>query len=59
VTWEVRGRELALEPVHGEAATVVAGEGEPRDLGSAVARLVIERLGGSLALEGETLRVRL
>jgi signal transduction histidine kinase len=59
VTWEVRGRELALAPVHGEAATVVAGEGEPRDLGSAVARLVIERLGGSLALEGETLRVRL
>jgi hypothetical protein len=32
---------------------------EPRNLGALVARMVIERLGGSLALEGETLVVEL
>jgi len=58
VTWEVHGRELALSPVLPAAAKVVTGE-EPRDLGSLVARLVIETLGGSLALDGETLRVTL
>ena len=30
-----------------------------RDLGSLVARMVIEALGGSVELDGETLRVRL
>jgi|SRR5579884_791233 len=59
VTWEVRGRELTLSPVVGGAGAVVDGAGEPRDLGAAVARLVIEALGGSLALDGERLRVRL
>ncbi len=56
--WEVRGRELAPSPVPPAAGPVVLGE-EPRDLGSLVARLVIEALGGSLALDGETLLVRL
>jgi signal transduction histidine kinase len=59
VTWTVRGRELELAPVNAEAAPVVLGEEPLRDLGSAIARAVIEALGGSLALEGETLRVRL
>ncbi|HVU79491.1 MAG TPA: histidine kinase dimerization/phospho-acceptor domain-containing protein [Gaiellaceae bacterium] len=58
VTWQVDGRDLALSPVTGDAAPVVAGE-SMRDLGSVVARAVIEELGGSLALDGDTLRVRL
>ena len=57
VTWTVAGRELTLAPVTEEAAPIVAGE-SPRDLGALIARMVIEQLGGSLALEGETLRVR-
>ena len=58
VAWEVRGREFALSPVLPAAGPVVLGD-EQRDLGSLVARLVIEALGGSLALDGETLRVTL
>lgn len=58
VTWEVSGRELALSPVTADAAAVLFAE-EPRDLGAAVARLVIERLGGSVARDADTLRVRL
>jgi signal transduction histidine kinase len=58
VTWRVDGRALALSPVTAEAAPVVTGE-TIRDLGSIVGRAVIETLGGTFALEGETLRVRL
>ena len=58
VTWTVDGRSLALAPVVEAAAPVVLGE-EIRDLGSLVARIVIEQLGGTLALDGETLRVQL
>jgi signal transduction histidine kinase len=58
VTWRVRGRELELTPITGDAGSVVTGE-SIRDLGSLVARLVIEELGGLLELDGETLRVRL
>jgi signal transduction histidine kinase len=58
VTWEVDGGELTLSPVTADAAPVVTGE-ELKDLGSLVARLVIEELGGSLELDGETLCVRL
>jgi signal transduction histidine kinase len=58
VTWVVSGRELSLSPVTSEAGPVVLGE-SMRDLGSLVARAAIEALGGSLALDGETLRVRL
>ena len=58
VAWRVRGRELELSPVTADAAPVVLGE-SVRDLGSLVARIVIEALGGSLSLEGETLRVTL
>ena len=56
--WTVRGRELELAPVTAAAARVVTGE-EPKDLGALVARIAIERAGGSLALDGETLRVSL
>jgi signal transduction histidine kinase len=58
VRWEVAGRALRLSPVSAAAAPIVAGE-ELRDLGSLVARSVIEALGGSLELAGETLCVRL
>jgi signal transduction histidine kinase len=58
VTWTVDGRRLELAPVASEAAEAVTGA-EPRNLGALVARMAIERLGGSLALEGETLVVEL
>jgi signal transduction histidine kinase len=58
VAWEVRGRQLALSPVLPDARPVVTGA-EPRDLGSLVARMVIEQLGGSLTLEGDRLIVAL
>jgi signal transduction histidine kinase len=58
VTWRVSGRTLDLGPITADARPVVTGE-SIRDLGSIVARRVIEELGGSLALDGETLRVRL
>jgi signal transduction histidine kinase len=58
VSWSVDGRLLELESITESAAPVVLGE-EIRDLGSLVARSVIERLGGSLELAGERLRVSL
>ena len=58
VTWQVSGRELRLSPVTADAAPVVLGD-EVRDLGSLVARLVIEELGGAVELDGDSLLVRL
>jgi signal transduction histidine kinase len=58
VRWTVRGRELELAPITEAAAPVVTGE-SPKDFGALVARMAIEHAGGSLALDGETLRVRL
>jgi signal transduction histidine kinase len=58
VTWRVGGRLFELSPVRRAAAPVVTGE-DMKDLGALVARLVIEELGGSLELGGETLRVRI
>ncbi len=57
VTWRVDGRTFELTPVTEAAAPVVAGT-ELRDLGSLVARYVLEELGGTLELDGETLRIR-
>ena len=57
-TWNVDGRTLTLSPVTADAAPVVTGE-SPRDLGALIARMALERLGGSLAVEGETLVVSL
>jgi signal transduction histidine kinase len=58
VGWRVDGRELVLAPVDEAAAPVVTGA-EPKDLGSLVARIVVEELGGSLELGGDSLVVRL
>jgi signal transduction histidine kinase len=58
VTWRVDGRTLELSPITADAGPVVMGESF-RDLGSLVARIVIEELGGSIELAGEILRVRL
>jgi signal transduction histidine kinase len=57
-TWTVRGRELELTPITAEAAPVVLGD-EFRDFAAIAARAVIEALGGSLSLDGQTLRVAL
>jgi signal transduction histidine kinase len=58
VELQVDGAEVALVPVAPEVAPIVLGV-ELRDFGAAVARRVIEALDGSLATDGETLRVRL
>jgi signal transduction histidine kinase len=57
VSWHVDGRVLSLAPVNADAGPVVLAD-EIRDLGSIVGRQVVEALGGSLELDGETLRVR-
>jgi signal transduction histidine kinase len=56
VTWTVDGRSLTLAPVTDAAAPVVLGE-QIRDLGALVARLVVEALDGSVAVDGGALRV--
>ena len=58
VTWRVDGRALELSPVTPAAAPVLTAD-DVRDLGALVGRLAIEELGGSVVLDGETLRVRL
>lgn len=58
VTWSVSGRELTLRPLTAAAAPVVTGS-SPSDLGALVARVVIERLGGVIEVEGGALRVRM
>ena len=54
----VAGEELRLAPITPSSAPVVLGE-DLRDLGAAVAVRLIRAQGGSVALEGDTLRVRL
>jgi signal transduction histidine kinase len=58
VVWKVDGRSLALSPITAAAAPVLLGE-ELKDLGSIVGRMAVEELGGSVAIDGETLRVDL
>jgi signal transduction histidine kinase len=58
VELDVQGAELALSPVTPASAPVVLGE-DLRDLGAAVAVRLIRARGGSVELDGETLRVRL
>jgi signal transduction histidine kinase len=53
---EVDGREIRLSRVTAASAPVVLGE-DLRDLGAAVAVRLVERLGGSVAVAGETLVV--
>jgi signal transduction histidine kinase len=54
----VEGREVHVSPITPSSAPVVLGE-ELRDLGAAVAVRLVRALGGSVELEGETLRVEL
>jgi signal transduction histidine kinase len=54
----VHGEELTLAPITPASAPVVLGE-DLRDLGAAIAVRLIEAQGGSVALDGEMLRVRL
>jgi two-component system OmpR family sensor kinase len=53
-----RGEELDLAPVTAASAPVVLGE-DLRDLGAAVAVRQLRSQGGSVALDRETLRIRL
>ena len=56
--WHVNGRELVLAPVVPQAAPILDGS-TPRDLGALVARLALDTVGGSLEIDGDTLRIRL
>jgi signal transduction histidine kinase len=58
VAWAVDERELTLAPVPADAVSVVDGS-SVRDLGALVAGMAIARLGGSVAVSGGTLLVRL
>jgi signal transduction histidine kinase len=52
------GPELTVAPITPASAPVVLGE-DLRDLGAAVAALLVRALGGSVSIEDETLHVRL
>jgi signal transduction histidine kinase len=58
VRMEVRGTEISIGPTTPESVPVLAGE-ELRDLGTEVARRVVEAIGGSLSLKGDRLLIRL
>jgi signal transduction histidine kinase len=55
---EVDGAEVRLSPVTAASAPVVLGD-DLRDLGAAVAVRLVRRLGGSVAIDGETVRIQL
>ena len=52
------GAEVRVSPITPASAPVVLGR-DLRDLGAAVAVMHLESLGGSVAVDGETLTVRL
>lgn len=54
----VAGPELRVSPITASSAPVVLGR-DLRDLGAAVAVVHVERLGGSVSVDGDTLTVRL
>jgi hypothetical protein len=54
----VDGPQVVLEPVVESAASIVLGE-EQRDLGAAVAVMLLRSLGGEVALDGVRLTVTL
>jgi signal transduction histidine kinase len=58
VAVRVRGPVLEVTPITPSSAQVVLAE-DLRDLGAAVAVSLLHALGGSLAVEGETLRIDL
>ena len=53
----VHGSQLELAPITPASAPVVLGE-DLRDLGAAVAVRLLRAQGGSVELDGETLRIR-
>ena len=55
---EVDNVEIRLSPVTPASAPVVLGE-DLRDLGAAVAVRLVRQLGGSVAVTGETVEIRL
>jgi signal transduction histidine kinase len=54
----VRGSVIEVSPVTAASAPVVLGQ-ELRDLGAAVAVRVVERLGGAVTVDGDTLTISL
>jgi signal transduction histidine kinase len=54
----VAGAELTVAPITAASAPVVLGD-DLRDLGAAVANLLIRTLGGELEVEGDVLKIRL
>jgi signal transduction histidine kinase len=58
VSLVVSGPKLRISPISRTAEPVVLGQ-EVRELGAAAAVVLIEALGGSLAVENETLTIRL
>jgi signal transduction histidine kinase len=52
------GPELRVSPITASSAPVVLGR-DLRDLGAAVAVMHVERLGGSVSVDGDTLAIRL
>jgi signal transduction histidine kinase len=54
----VRGTEIDVSPVTPASASVVLGK-DLRDLGAAVAVMLVEALGGSVAVTGQTLTISL
>jgi signal transduction histidine kinase len=52
------GADILIAPITSDAAPVVTGE-EHKDLGALVANRFLEAVGGSVRLEGDTLRVSL
>ena len=52
------GTEIRVSPITASSAPVVVGE-DLRDLGAAVAVMHVERLGGSVTVDGGTLTIRL
>src|SRR4249919_2166319 len=57
VCLSVRGAELELAPITPASAPVVLGD-DLRDLGAAIAVRLLRAQGGSVELDGETLRIR-
>jgi signal transduction histidine kinase len=55
---QVQGAEVRLSPVTPASAPVVLGD-DLRDLGAAVAVRLVRHLGGSVAVTGETVEIRL
>jgi signal transduction histidine kinase len=55
---EADGREVRIGPVTAQAAPIVLAQ-ELRDLGAATGLRLVDALGGSVALEADTLRVTL